>query len=374
MQSFNQIYGVKDFLLKCSNLEGLDNNLPPFYKACLNAWCKLAAKRRVLDKDTVLEQYLFGSIHISSRKQSIFYPIWSKQKINKIKDIWDVQNNTFKPLKEIKSILKENRHTAAEYAKIKKLIPTSWLNVLRESINLDISNCLIHNRQLIIDHRKIKINGKEINFSKLKDKDIYQAFLYPAKAPNCVAKWNSVFTQELTHKEIFTNLMEVKDSCSNKVFNIQYKIIHRAIFSETRLKLMNMSDGLCTLCNVHDETIVHIFLKCPKICMIWIKVQQLIFKIFNLDVEIDENTLMFGFKYDKKNIRLAVNWIIFSTNCILWKNRNSVKYGKEPSKSVTSIFNELLKCVKYEISYIKQKGIGKSIQEKVKTIINTDFK
>jgi hypothetical protein len=72
LSSFDQTYDIEDFPMKCSNLEGLDLDLPPFYKTCLSAWCKLSAKKLIIDKNTILEQHLFGNIHISSRKRSFF--------------------------------------------------------------------------------------------------------------------------------------------------------------------------------------------------------------------------------------------------------------------------------------------------------------
>ena len=131
-----------------------------------------------------------------------------------------------------------------------------------------------------------------------------------------------------------------------------------------------MSNGLCTLCNLNDENIVHIFYKCPKICMLWNKIKDLIFKISNVHIHINEETVLFGYQSNCKHIRLIVNWILFSGNWFLWKNRNNVKYGKELCKPVDKIFCEVIQNCKFEITHFKNKAISKITLDQIKYVLD----
>ena len=120
--------------------------------------------------------------------------------------------------------MKENRNTSAEYTKIKKAIPTNWLDILMGNVFLDTPNLLINDKQLCLDNRKIQLNGREIHFLKLKQKYIYHAFLYPAQVPNCVEKWNLFLNLQLACKDIFMSLMETKSLCDKKFLIFSLKL------------------------------------------------------------------------------------------------------------------------------------------------------
>ena len=56
---------------------------------------------------------------------------------------------------------------------------------------------------------------------------------------------------------------------NSKCIDFHWKIIQRAIYSESRLQKMKRSDGKCILCKNEIETICHLLFECDKIAPLW---------------------------------------------------------------------------------------------------------
>ena len=50
--------------------------------------------------------------------------------------------------------------------------------------------------------------------------------------------------------------------CSNKEKQFLWKIIHNALFTESKLQLMGMLNGICHFCKTDSETLHHLFYQC----------------------------------------------------------------------------------------------------------------
>ena len=76
-------------------------------------------------------------------------------------------------------------------------------------------------------------------------------------------KWETLFNEHFQWKQIWTSTLELPLSNTEKQF--QWKVVHNAIFTEHKLFLMNMSNGLCHFCKANTETLTHLFFDCAVV-------------------------------------------------------------------------------------------------------------
>jgi hypothetical protein len=65
--------------------------------------------------------------------------------------------------------------------------------------------------------------------------------------PKCQDKWNNVYNEEFHWPKIWNNLKRL--DISNKIKEFQWKCTHNIIYTDSRLRKMNLSNGRCHLCN-----------------------------------------------------------------------------------------------------------------------------
>ena len=121
---------------------------------------------------------------------------------------------------------------------------------------------LQQNDLLLQNTRNIKLseNGQMldnsiISLKNVKQKDIYFACLYPITYPSCIPAWKNIF-----NKNIDIKTLQVKNDCifNKKAVDFHWKVIHRSVYTESRLSKMNRSNGVCKLCHTHIETLCHL--------------------------------------------------------------------------------------------------------------------
>lgn len=336
-------FGIQNFLLKCTNLKGLNTKLPQFYQVCIEEWCDFGKKHTVVCKKDVMEQNIFGNNMIAKRSQSLFYPNWCKSNFIKIKDIWNPVTNNWKNAIDIYTNLVPKNNWIAEFSKIKNYVPSEWKKILKQEV-VEIRQADLQNpKELYLLHDQISLNGKEINFKKLKQKDVYNACLYPTTPPTCIAAWKKIMNEELTLKDIFIDICQYIHN--KKCYNFHWNVLHRAIYSEKRLQLMNKSDGVCKTCNATDETIIHLISECSHILPIWESIQHVVEIITTHSLSFSIKHKVFGLEKEHENLSIEVtmlcNFIILETKWAIWKQRNIVKMN--PAKKLNH--NQLCKII-----------------------------
>ena len=61
-----------------------------------------------------------------------------------------------------------------------------------------------------------------------------------------------------------------KSVCDNTIVWFQYKIIHRILGTNKYLNLISKSESSsCRLCNNSEESLIHLFVECPKSLLLW---------------------------------------------------------------------------------------------------------
>ena len=81
-------YGTDYFLCQCSCLKHLHLEIiPKFYCDVITTYSYI---------DTILDENICGNINIRYRHTPLWFESFSKSDLKKVKDLWDVTNNSFK--------------------------------------------------------------------------------------------------------------------------------------------------------------------------------------------------------------------------------------------------------------------------------------
>ena len=345
-------FGIKDFLLQCGNINGLNIKLPGFYKTCIPVWNECISKQIVLTRSDVMEQNIFGNLSISEKKHSIFYPNWTKSKLVKIKDIWNPISNNWYEGNYIFHKLNVRRNWIAEYKKIKDCIPKSWKQLIKNENVAMTKNDLLHDT-LKINHSFISVNEKIVSYKKVKEKGLYKACLYPAPMPTCVESWSRTFQEDISIVDIFKNSTHFINHRKSK--DLHWRTLHKAIYSEERLRIMNKSNGQCNVCTTEHETLCHLFFHCSTIKRVWTKIGTTLTTITGKTYPMSIKNVILGHNrltIEDENVRIIYNFITLITKWFIWKHRNNVKYGTTTIQTCDHIYKQTIECCKTEIDMI----------------------
>ena len=107
--------------------------------------------------------------------------------------------------------------------------------------------------------------------------------------------------------------------------------MHRIVFTEIRLRKMNMSNGKCHQCNA-DEDLCHLFFACHKSYTFLTEVFKMLHiiepeSILNDDYKLSLSNIIFGFSASLKFSELF-NFVLLYSKWIIWTERNIKKKTK----------------------------------------------
>ena len=236
-QSCDKLYQIEYFLLQCSSFKGIDLHVPSFYKTCLDVWCKIQSNVKVVSKSDILSQNLFGNCNISKNQHAIFYSHWSRSGIKHIKYLWDHGRNKWKTGAEICNRLIVKRNWIAEYQKLKDCIPLEWkYKLCDEFVTITKDDYLLTIENIHVDHLNVHMNGVNVDYKKIRQKELYYLCLYPCKKPICIESWKAILQEPLCIEDVFNILKH--PLYNKKSLDFHWKVLHRCIFTEHKLKLM----------------------------------------------------------------------------------------------------------------------------------------
>ena len=105
----------------------------------------------------------------------------------------------------------------------------------------------------------------------------------------------------------------------NKVKQFNFKLLHRFVPCKWNLcKWKIINDTNCEICHVPDTT-RHMMLECKDVTLFWKIVSPMIYHLFKLDIEINEEILVIGYEIDKSEFYLLNLMIVFAKYAI-YKN------------------------------------------------------
>ena len=92
------------------------------------------------------------------------------------------------------------------------------------------------------------------------------------------------------------------------------------------MKKLNLSNGLCKICQNDTESIEHLFFECQSIKDIWDMLKNSVRTKTGMDIQLCTlDTILFNV-HGMENYSVYINTLISSTLWIIWKRRNKCKF------------------------------------------------
>ena len=295
----------------------------------------MISHRNIVTEADILKERLFGNNMIKHNNKPLYFKHWSKSSIQTIGDIWA-------QTKWLSSEIILNKLTITtkwmhEYKTILESIPREWKRTLKQQPN----NLHSKFKWSVNTDEQIYVNGRVIiKNEKLDNKKIKAVLLQNNPAPKAEIKWENKLNQNLNWESIWYNIKSLRTN--RKAKQLQWKFIHRVIFTEKKLAQMKQSNGLCKICQSEEEDIIHLFCQCEHTKVIWENIGEKINDKYNITLT-QENKL-FGINDNKEPQRSITNSIIFITKWYIWKARCNLRYS-DINPEAETILNQINKNI-----------------------------
>ena len=138
--------------------------------------------------------------------------------------------------------------------------------------------------------------------SKTGSKDFYEVL---RDSQNVIIA-NSFWTEKLqmeTDAKIWQKIYNVcfKTTQDNSLRWLQYKILNNILGTKAyRFKMKLSDDPFCSFSNLFNETSIHLFATCQKVCYFWQSLQNLILRETGFTLDIDVKSILFGYLPNNK--------------------------------------------------------------------------
>ena len=336
--------------------------MPKYYQDCVSAWTKVNSILLQKTKDEILKSYLFGNKYITCRVSPIYISSFSKSNIKTVNQICNSEANVFYEPELIRNRLVDKTGWIAKYKKIKSSFSSDVIEILK-CPNVPSENT----KSIIIDSElNIFFNNEPLEPRKFKLKLIQNILLDTDFERKYMMKWETFFNKSFHWKQIWISTLELPLSNTEKQF--QWKVIHNAIFTEHKLFLMNMSNGLCHFCKANTETITHLFYDCTIIKRTINEIEDKINRILEADTQLKVNlssaNQVLGFLHESRHVRDFINLILILSKWEIWKLRNKIKFDNRQF-SVQQIIDCILLKVRTAVSFLGNTSARKKYEKEL---------
>ena len=174
---------------------------------------------------------------------------------------------------------------------------------------------------------------------------------------NTYIRWQMHLHSDISYDEFIKHLRDIKQlSNSNKIRSFQYRLLNFALELSTQLKMWKIKDtDNCTFCNMHSETLEHLFFSCPKIQPILKSAVDLVETYHNTQYNVifTIENIIFKTIHSKKNHLL--NCVMLIAQSYIYRNRCLQK-----KLSVPEFTDIVQKTCQYEKYYAIQSNKEKN--------------
>ena len=194
-------------------------------------------------------------------------------------------------------------------------------------------------------------SGSKKKLTDLSSRDLYEILSCRNKIEvRSLNYWRDKYP-DLDFKLLISNMFLSK-SITRKCLFFNWRIFNGQVFTESVLNRMNLSDGICLLCNDRED-LTHLLTICPSIQFVWKEVEKIIRIIKEPDCVIGQFQKIFGFfddsvKSELSNILLSITrWLIWKRRCLFKKEQefmSQVQLFKWILNDFKSHLKILLKC------------------------------
>ncbi len=304
---FGKIGGLP-FLLNCDyNVSKLPLKLSKFHQQALSA-AKLCFVHNFSPHKTIIQNNEF----ITRKNKSLYLKHWIDNKIIYLVDLQNGEGEIFRNEEFLRS--KIFPITYKEYQMVINAFPSGILQLLKgqfrrqETEKVDFT--LFINDINIMSHR---CNNKHIRNHFSKKRKI---------TPRGKFVWTSYFS-DINWKT--TWFLQHKFAISNKIKEIQYKIIHHIYPTNLYIsRFIKNIDVKCVFCNAEEETLKHLFFECQFSQIFRKKIENCISLQSNLPINLEAKDVLFYYRNKERKIQHLANLIILIAKFHIHK----VKFSK----------------------------------------------
>ena len=221
----------------------------------------------------------------------------------------------------------------------------NWLDHLKivNGINNFLQYHSIDNQPLSV-RPIIPLYLKPLLKNKKGSKDLYKIFKNDASTQiKAAPKWNQDLDLVLSEQN-WNNIFNIcfRTVPDNKLIWFQYRLIHRILGTrELQFKMGITENQKCGLCNLEDETLLHLFVNCNITKNFWNSINTWIFSKSGITIPLDPITKLFGYQLNN-NFSTTLNTVILLIRKHLF---NQSKFRSKPSlemikSSLVKTYNE----------------------------------
>ena len=238
-------------------------NIDQFWRDVLLSWSFYKYYNPVKFKDIISQPLWFNSF-IRVDNKIIFRRNLFESGVIFVKDICD-ENGTFLGYNDV--INRFGYIPCMQYNSLISAIPQIWKNVIKKDFN---ANTAEPSDERLNSFLQIK---KPTKFC-------YNQFVKIHCTPISITnqeKWQKDLERNLgTHITWNSRFSLInKSSIDNNLRNFQYKFLHRIVSTNEFLyKIGVKSSPMCNFCDIHTQTMVHLFLKCTIVESFWKDVNE----------------------------------------------------------------------------------------------------
>ena len=305
----------------------------PFWKDVLKSYIMYVNKLEIENLDQVLNMPLFYNDKFHQNDMFYIKSLYNRG-IRLVKDIIDKEGK-FVSIKYLENITGEKINILNYFSLM------SAIKTYMKTLKLDF------NEAFISTHPCLNCYAEKIITTNYFNKDVYKTFKQNNDIPSSQNKWISLYENlNIDWKYVYSFIFKCKKDTYSQWF--QLRINHRILGTNSLLFKMKITDNpLCSFCNLSEETLEHLFYKCPKIKNIIQYISQKL-KEHHSPINLDEITILLGSK--TKNMKLDFMLIEFKTYIYYCKRKrilptvtgfkNSIKANLDIYKEIYSTENE----------------------------------
>ena len=158
----------------------------------------------------------------------------------------------------------------------------------------------------------------------------------------------NIIIDNITWKTIFKVCFKVLTD--NSIIWFQYRLLNRILCVKKYLHTLNISNtDICRLCSNDSETILHLFVHCPKSKELWYSLKSWISGELGIVLNLTTETILLGYLYSDSNFEPINHFLLVTKNFIFHSalNKKPLTFGVLKLRLKTTFLEQELVAKNY---------------------------
>lgn len=339
-------FDIEFFALKVTDSAYLTHSkkIPRFYMECIDNFQELLRiSLQNKCKNSIIwcnDEYRFNGI-------PFFFKHWSKSGFKVINDLYDSDGNILQDA--IHNQLIRKAGFIFEMTQIKKSYPEKFVS---ENTAVKKDELLNGGKEFLLQQLFSIPSLGEKSLAELSSKDLYKIFsIQNTTEIKTKSYWCENFGLNEIDWETWISVNLTNKLLPRKTQDFNWKILHRLVNSGAKLKLMNLSDGICKRCpSQHIENLEHLLFNCVESKNTWVVVEEILKEYLGRTLLIRKMHALTGIWQSEITLdTIILNMVLSMTRHHIWKIRCKKWFGDvntSQKQSLGLLKNNLLDHVK----------------------------